>query len=105
MRLRSIKPTIRQIDARVVKPKPKTADAFYLSPEWRSLMHRLIAERGRRCEEVGCGRVNTRIFGDHIVELKDGGPLLDPSNIKLLCGSCHTTKTLAQRARRMAERF
>jgi 5-methylcytosine-specific restriction enzyme A len=34
-----------------------------------------------------------RIFGDHIIELKDGGAPLDPSNIMLLCPTCHARKT------------
>ena len=41
-------------------------------------------------------------LGDHIRELQDGGALLDPRNIMLRCGSCHTTKTIAERAKRMA---
>ncbi len=69
-------------------------------------MRRLIAERGRRCEE--CGRTGCRIFGDHVVELQDGGEVLDERNVKLLCGSCgscHTPKTVTARAARMAERY
>jgi len=72
-------------------------------------MARLIKERGRRCEE--CGRTRddagkpVRIFGDHIKELRDGGAPLDPGNVKLLDGRCHTRKTLRERARRAGERF
>jgi 5-methylcytosine-specific restriction endonuclease McrA len=102
-KLKTFATTLRTIDARCVKPKPKTADGFYLTPEWRDLMKRIIAKRGRRCEE--CGRTGTRIFGDHIVEIKDGGAMLDEINVKCLCGSCHTTKTLAARAARMSERY
>jgi hypothetical protein len=42
------------------------------------------------------------VFGDHIVELRDGGAPLDPANVLLRCGRCHTTKTVAERARRTA---
>lgn len=98
-RLRNLAPRLAPIDVRTSKPPPKTTDPFYLSPAWRQLMTRLIAERGRRCQT--CGRTNCRIFGDHIVELKDGGAPLEPSNVLLRCGSCHTRKTARERERRM----
>src|ERR1700730_1423715 len=91
MPLKMFAPRLTVLDTRRVRPPPKTAAPFYLSPDWRSLVARLIAERGRRCEE--CGRTGCRLFGDHVVELKDGGAELDPGNICLLCGSCHSTKT------------
>jgi hypothetical protein len=102
-KLRTLPPLVRTLDTRLVKPEPKKADPFYLSPEWRKLMDELYAERGRRCED--CGRTGCRIFGDHIAELKDGGAPLDKGNIKLRCGSCHTKKTAATRAARLAQRF
>lgn len=102
-KLKTISTTIRTVDARSVKPLPKTAEAFYLSPEWRALMKRIIAKRGRRCEE--CERTGTRIFGDHIIELKDGGAPLDEANVMCRCGSCHTKKTVVARAARMSERY
>ena len=104
-KLKTISTTIRCVESRTVRLPPKTADAFYLSQEWRALMARLIKQRGRRCEQPGCGRANTRIFGDHIVELKDGGEPLDERNVRLLCGSCHTKKTASARAARLSERF
>jgi 5-methylcytosine-specific restriction protein A len=92
-----------------VRPPKKTADPVYWSPEWRNLMARIIAQRGRRCEKCGTfsdeNGAPIRIFGDHIVELKDGGPLLDPSNVMLLCGSCHTAKSNRERAKRMTRRY
>jgi len=101
-RLPTLRPRLSTLPPRLAAP-PKKVDSFYLSPEWRSLMARLLAERGRRCEE--CGRVNCRIYGDHVRELQDGGAPLDPSNVKLLCGACHTTKTSRARAERMAKHW
>ena len=63
---------------------------LYSSKSWRALLARLHAERGSICEQ--CGGMNCEIFGEHIVELKDGGAPLDERNIILLCGSCYTAK-------------
>jgi hypothetical protein len=96
-------------DTRAIKPPEKATDPIYLSREWKTLVVRLIRERGRACEQ--CGRTHepdgrpVRIYGDHIRELRDGGPPFDPANIRLLDGGCHNQKTAAERARRLAERF
>lgn len=96
-------------DTRSIKPPSTTTNPFYLSPEWRTLIARLIRQRGRACEE--CGRTQeedgrpVRIYGDHIRELRDGGAPLDPINIRLLDATCHNKKTAAERAKRLAERF
>ena len=107
-RLTALKPRISSAPPRI-RPPAKTANPFYLSPVWRRLVARIITQRGRRCEK--CGRFRDengapiRIFGDHISEVKDGGPVFDPKNVMLLCGSCHTTKTNSERAKRMARRY
>lgn len=110
--MQSIKARIGTIDTRRVKPPVKTADPFYLSPEWRTFITALIAKRGPRllaaqghlCEDPHChARHNPtmRIFGDHVVELRDGGAPLDEANVMLRCGSSHTRKTIAQRVKRL----
>jgi len=90
------------LDTAIAQPDPKRAAPFYLTPEWRRLIATILNQRGPRCEQ--CGRTGTRLFGDHIIELQDGGAPLDPSNIQMLCGSCHSHKTLAARAARFAQR-
>jgi 5-methylcytosine-specific restriction endonuclease McrA len=99
-KLRNLGPRMREHQTnRLPAPARATPNApFYKSPEWRTLMAAIIAERGRRCE--ACGRTGCRIFGDHVIELSDGGSPLDRRNVKLLCGSCHTAKTAQARARR-----
>ncbi|MBS1044500.1 MULTISPECIES: HNH endonuclease signature motif containing protein [Gluconobacter] len=101
--LRCINSGLAVLDTSIARVPPKTADAFYVSKEWRGLMATILKQRGRACER--CGRTGCRIFGDHIVELKDGGAKLDPKNVQLLCGSCHTAKTAQARARRTAKNW
>jgi hypothetical protein len=85
-------------------PPPKRGDRFYESGPWRALMTELIAQRGRRCENPSCqtpGRgEGGRVYGDHIVELQDGGEPLNPRNVQLLCARCHGRKTRDERIRR-----
>lgn len=98
-KIATLKPRIRTIETRSVLPPPKTAAPIYRTPEWRNLIASVIAERGRRCQD--CGRTGCRIFGDHVVELRDGGAPFDRRGIRLLCGSCHTKKTIAARVARL----
>ena len=98
--MKMVRPDVQQVSLQTAAQPAKTADPFYKSREWVSLVATLIAKRGRRCEQ--CRREGCRIFGDHIKERKDGGAELDENNIRLLCGSCHSLKTAAERARRTA---
>lgn len=91
---------LKAIETRTVLPPEKTVRPFYSTPAWRQLMAHIIRKRGRRCEERGCGRKGCRVYGDHIIELEDGGEPLDEKNILLRCGSCHTTKTMVERKQR-----
>ena len=103
--MRNLPPRLAPLDTRIAKAPPKTADSFYVSTAWRALMARIIRERGRRCEAPDCqspGAAPSRIFGDHIIELRDGGAPLAPGNVRLLCGACHTAKTIRARAARQA---
>ena len=98
-KLAMLKPRVATIDTSIAAPPIKVVEPFYTSEPWLALMAGIKRERGERCQD--CGRGRCRIFGDHIVELKDGGAKLDRRNIRLRCGSCHTLKTNAERARRM----
>ncbi|KQP53016.1 HNH endonuclease [Methylobacterium sp. Leaf106] len=98
-RLTTLKPQLRMIDTRIkVSRGTEPGQPFYSTPEWRELRDRLLRTRGRKCED--CGRTGTRIYCDHVVEISDGGPGLDESNVRLRCGSCHTKKTADARAKR-----
>lgn len=88
----------------VISVRPKEAKPFYLSPEWKALMRQIIKVRGRRCEDpdhaMDRPREGVRLYGDHVIEIADGGALLDPSNVLLRCGTCHGRKTAAARTAR-----
>lgn len=104
-KLSTLRPRISTLAPRLQLP-PKRAEGFYLSPEWRALLEDIIDERGRRCEDPDCPNparcAAGRIYGDHIVELRDGGAPLDPSNVLLRGAPCHGRKTAAARAARLA---
>ncbi|MBY8826109.1 HNH endonuclease signature motif containing protein [Sphingomonas colocasiae] len=80
-----------------VRPAPKIADQFYSSPEWRALVRQIKRQRGAFCERCGSTK---GLIADHIVERRDGGADLDPSNIELLCAAHHAKKTAEARRRR-----
>lgn len=108
--VRMLRPTIRQADLRTALPRLKTADPGLLTPEHRAWRAQVLARAGYRCEAVDAGRrcavaAPARLFADHIVERKDGGAALDVGNGQCLCGHHHSLKTVAARARRMAEKF
>ena len=50
-------------------------------------MAHLTKVRGRRCQDPEHDPLSStgRIYGDHVVELRDGGEFLDPRNICLRC--------------------
>jgi 5-methylcytosine-specific restriction protein A len=108
MALSTLRPRLATLDTRRIKPPPKRADPVYLSTEWRTFIAKLIKARGRLCEHPQCRTPNRgagqRIFGDHIHELSDGGALLDPNNIMLLCSPCHGIKTAHERGKRATGR-
>ena len=83
---------------------PKQAKPFYLSREWKQLITVIKHNRGNRCYDpdhpLDVSRTQGRIYGDHVVEISDGGATLDPRNIMLRCHLCHQRKTTQQRTLR-----
>src|SRR5262245_3817541 len=106
-KLKTLRPSIRLFDARAVKPQAKTADRFYLTPQYREWRDKVIARAGGRCEVVERGlrctkaQPDHRMFADHVREVSDGGAQYDLANGQCLCGSHHTRKTAATRAHRL----
>ena len=96
--MRMLKPTLRKLDTRTVKPPPKTGEPFYSSADWIKLRDEERAAAKGICRRPGCGKRGFIV--DHIVEIKDGGAKLDRRNVELLCASHHGVKTAEARAKR-----
>ena len=99
-RIRTLSARVKALDMDTAKPPARLTEKLYGSTAWLGLMARLRKQRGNQCQH--CGRKECRLFGDHIVELQDGGAALDSANIQILCGACHVQKTNAERAKRIA---
>ena len=95
---------LRPANLSIARLPPKTADDWYQTPEHRAWSKAVVTRAGFRCQGEGCGRSGVRLFADHIIEVKDGGPRLDLSNGQALCGSCHSIKTAKARAERFARK-
>ena len=93
---------LKVLDTSIARVPPKTADAFYVSKEWRGLMATILKQRGRVCER--CGRTGCRTSGDQIGELKDGGAKLERKKVQLLGGWCHTAKKAREKTKRAAKK-
>ena len=105
MALRMLKPRLATIDTSIARPLPppeKERAHHYGTPEHREWSRQVINRAGGMCQGRGCGRTNTRLYADHIIELKDGGAPLDLRNGQALCGSCHVRKTAKARRARAA---
>ena len=103
-RLKMQRPLVRAADTSIAKSAPKVVALIYQTAEYDRWREAVIARAGGRCQDRRCefpDRRGMRLFADHVVELKDGGAPFDVMNGRALCGSCHTRKTAAARARRM----
>lgn len=92
--VRTLGPNVRRtLQHHIARTPERRTDSHYGGQAHREWADKVIARAGGRCQASGCGRNNCRLYADHIIEKKDGGPLFDLANGQALCGSCHTTKT------------
>lgn len=105
-RLSASPPRLRP-SAPVLEPSPKVADELYTSSEYRIWREEVMRRGGWRCCVSGCGRgrLDGRLYADHIVEVKDGGERFDPANGQVMCASCHVKKGAVERRKRMQSVF
>jgi hypothetical protein len=107
-KLASIKPRLRTIETRRIKPEVKRADPELQTVEHQAWARAVKRRAGWRCEAVEdgerCRRAapRHRMVADHIVERADGGALLDMANGQCLCVAHNTAKGVAARAARLA---
>jgi len=106
-RLHQLRPRVATLDIRRVKTPEKIVDEIYLTPEYRRWREQVLDLAGRRCVAIldtgkRCWRREPayRMYADHVIELKDGGAPFDVANGQCLCGSHHTSKTIAARTAR-----
>jgi len=98
MRIRTLKASIPTVNTQTVPPLPRETNPAYRTSHHVGWALQVKRRAGFACQR--CGRQEQRMFADHIVELKDGGTwTLD--NGQCLCGSCHTTKTVIEKTKRL----
>ena len=102
-----LQPAVRTLDTRTIKRPSKLLDPFYNTPAFAAFRIEVINRAGRRCEHVDnqgqrCTKAwpNHRVYADHIIELRDGGPPFDIRNGQCLCASHHESKTFLARQHR-----
>ncbi|OON87798.1 HNH endonuclease [Pyramidobacter sp. C12-8] len=77
---------------------------FYHTARWQRLRNAYIRKHPL-CEEcMRNGRIAVAKVVDHIVEIKDGGPTTQWSNLQSLCMACHNAKTLKEKENRERKR-
>lgn len=104
MALKTLGTRLQRLDLRTARPPVKEALPFYQSTAWKGLMKAIFAKRGRVCQDRQCDDPTARgpRYGDHIIELRDGGAPLDEGNVMVMCATCHGRKTERERKARAA---
>jgi 5-methylcytosine-specific restriction enzyme A len=107
-RLRQLGPLVAPRNTNTVKLAPRYRDPFYETAGYREWRRLVLARAGRQCEYTdGYGLRCTRqapacrLYAHHIVEVKDGGALLDPANGRALCHQHHEQASAQARSQRM----
>ena len=71
---------------------------FYYSKAWQR-MRAYMRQKYQLCAEcLKNGIVKAGEIVDHITPIKDGGAMLDESNLQVLCYACHNRKHAHERA-------
>lgn len=99
-----MRPRVATVDTRKVRVAPKTADPIYSSADYVEWQRIVVGRANGYCQDPMCKtprRRPSRLFADHVIELRDGGAPFDPANGLARCGSCHTRKTAAMRGLRI----
>ena len=78
----------------------KTTLPFYGTAAWKKFV-KWYKSRHPLCEDcLEYGRTVPMYCVDRIVEIKDGGAMLDEKNARSLCRRCHSQKTAEEKRKR-----
>ena len=106
-KLKSLPPLVRTTNTSTVPLPPKVKDVVYTTPQYRVWRAQVVARAGGRCEAVDHGHRCSRagpdysMYADHIIEIRDGGSVLDINNGQCLCYSHHSIKTFEVNKKRL----
>lgn len=75
---------------------PDRYDQHISSAEWKSLKHKIIEQRGNRCER--CGQENASLELHHVHYHSLGNE--KPEDVELLCSECHSKADETRRPKR-----
>lgn len=92
-------PTHSQLLRKARKADTKPPGRFYKRQVWLKARRRILAEHPLCAECQRQGRVTLAVDVHHIVDIRNGGALLDADNLECLCHSCHSKKTIADSGR------
>lgn len=68
---------------------------------WRKLRERVLARDGHLCQAcLGRGLTTPATHCDHILSKANGGTD-DPANLRALCATCHSRKTITEKGHRV----
>jgi hypothetical protein len=110
-KLKSLAPLVRSTNTATTPLPPKVKAAVYTTPSFRLWRNAVVRRAGARCEAVVDGHrcsmaaPDHRVYADHVIEISDGGSVLDINNGQCLCASHHELKTVAARYRRLSRSF
>lgn len=80
-------------------------DPYLTTKEHRAWSREVLKRAGYACQDQahdpGKPRTGILLHADHIVERRDGGPLVDLDNGMARCAACHVRKTTEERKRRV----
>ncbi len=71
--------------------RPSAAARGYCSQGWKAARREVLLRDGYQCQSCGALVQGKRAHVDHIVPKSKGGSD-EPSNLQVLCVSCHSTK-------------
>ncbi|CAO4140422.1 hypothetical protein GPNCGGLF_LOCUS892 [Methylorubrum aminovorans] len=104
-RLATLALRLGTLDTRTARPVQKVADPELLTPEHKAWREEVLKRAGWMCQAAGCTahgrRGGVQLYADHIVERRDGGVPLSPTDEQALCAKHHSEKTARARAARI----